>query len=132
MIQNCFYPSLIILISVIIKNLITFQVVEDTSFFDYNKLFPKKVTFVYYRPMQYSNVRKRECIYQSFRCKTQTKKTMTTIKEKMLTAFYEQAINNLIEKKNQLDKDFLNGLINYAEYEEHKWIINNEIESLKS
>jgi len=57
---------------------------------------------------------------------------MTTIKEKMLTAFYEQAINNLIEKKNQLDKDFLDGLINYAEYEEHKWIINNEIESLKS
>jgi hypothetical protein len=57
---------------------------------------------------------------------------MTTIKEKMLTAFYEQAINNLIEKKNQLDKDFLNGLINYAEYEEHKWIISNEIESLKS
>jgi hypothetical protein len=57
---------------------------------------------------------------------------MTTIKEKMLTAIYEQAINNLIEKKNQLDKDFLNGLINYAEYEEHKWIISNEIESLKS
>jgi hypothetical protein len=57
---------------------------------------------------------------------------MTTIKDKMLTSFYEQAINNLIEKKNQLDKDFLNGLINYAEYEEHKWIISNEIESLKS
>jgi hypothetical protein len=57
---------------------------------------------------------------------------MTTIKEKMLTAFYEQAINNLIEKKNQLDKDFLNGLINYAEYEEHKWIISNEIKNLKS
>ena len=57
---------------------------------------------------------------------------MTTIKEKMLIAIYEQAINNLIEKKNQLDKDFFNGLINYAEYEEHKWIISNEIESLKS
>ena len=57
---------------------------------------------------------------------------MTTIKEKMLTAFYEQAINNLIEKKKQLDKDFANNLINYAEYEEHKWIISNEIESLKS
>jgi hypothetical protein len=56
---------------------------------------------------------------------------MTTIKEKMLIAIYEQAINNLIEKKNQLDKDFLNSLINYAEYEEHKWIISNEIESLK-
>ncbi len=57
---------------------------------------------------------------------------MDNIKDKMLLALYEQAINNLIEKKNQLDKDFLNGLINYAEYEEHKWIINNEIESLKS
>jgi len=59
-------------------------------------------------------------------------KEFKNIKEKMLIALYEQAINNLIEKKNQLDKDFLNGLINYAEYEEHKWIINNEIESLKS
>ncbi|NBW18053.1 MAG: hypothetical protein EBR82_59780 [Caulobacteraceae bacterium] len=56
---------------------------------------------------------------------------MTTIKEKMLTAFYEQAVNNLIEKKNQLDKAFNDGLINYAEYEERKWIIYNEIESLK-
>ena len=59
-------------------------------------------------------------------------KEFKNIKEKILIALYEQAINNLIEKKNQLDKDFLNGLINYAEYEEHKWIINNEIESLKS
>jgi len=56
---------------------------------------------------------------------------MTTIKEKMLIAIYEQAINNLIEKKNQLDKAFNDGLINYAEYEERKWIIYNEIESLK-
>ena len=55
-----------------------------------------------------------------------------SIKDKMLIALYEQAINNLIEKKNQLDKDFINGLINYAEYEEYKWIISNEIESLKS
>jgi hypothetical protein len=59
-------------------------------------------------------------------------KEFRSIKDKMLIAIYEQAINNLIEKKNQLDKDFLNGLINYAEYEEHKWIISNEIESLKS
>jgi len=56
---------------------------------------------------------------------------MTTIKEKMLIAIYEQAINNLIEKKNQLDKAFNDGLINYAEYEERKWIIYNEIESLR-
>ena len=56
---------------------------------------------------------------------------MTTIKEKMLTAFYEQAVNNLIEKKNQLDKAFNDGLINYAEYEERKWLISNEIESLR-
>jgi hypothetical protein len=59
-------------------------------------------------------------------------KEFRSIKDKILIAIYEQAINNLIEKKNQLDKDFLNGLINYAEYEEHKWIISNEIESLKS
>jgi hypothetical protein len=59
-------------------------------------------------------------------------KEFKSIKDKMLIALYEQAINNLIKKKNQLDKDFLNGLINYAEYEEHKWIISNEIESLKS
>jgi hypothetical protein len=59
-------------------------------------------------------------------------KEFRSIKDKILRAIYEQAINNLIEKKNQLDKDFLNGLINYAEYEERKWLINNEIESLKS
>lgn len=57
---------------------------------------------------------------------------MTTIKEKMLIALYEQAINNLIEKKNQLDKAFNDGLITYAEYEEHKYLIFNQIESLKS
>jgi hypothetical protein len=107
-----------------IKNLITFQVVEDTSFFD--KYYCKDRNWNDFSLIVATTV------YQSFRCKTQIKKTMTTIKEKMLTAFYEQAINNLIEKKNQLDKDFLNGLINYAEYEEHKWIISNEIESLKS
>jgi len=56
---------------------------------------------------------------------------MTTIKEKMLIAFYKQAINNLIEKKNQLDKTFNDGLITYAEYEEHKYVIFNQIESLK-
>ena len=55
-----------------------------------------------------------------------------SIKEQMLLAVYEQATNNLIDKKYQLDKEFANGLINYAEYEEHKWLINNKIESLKS
>jgi len=55
---------------------------------------------------------------------------MDTIKNKMLLALYEQAINNLIDKKYQLDEDFANGLINYAEYEEHKWLISNEIDSL--
>ena len=53
-----------------------------------------------------------------------------SIKEKMLSALYEQAINNLIDKKNLLDKDFADGLINYAEYEEHKWLISNELNSL--
>ena len=53
-----------------------------------------------------------------------------TIREQMLLAFCEQAINNLIDRKHQLDEDFAHGLINYAEYEEHKWLINNELESL--
>lgn len=55
-----------------------------------------------------------------------------SIKEQMLLALYEQAINNLIDKKHQLDEDFANGLINYAEYEERKWLISNEIDSLIS
>jgi hypothetical protein len=53
-----------------------------------------------------------------------------TIKEQMLLAFYEQAINTLVDRKHQLDEDFANGVINYAEYEEHKWLINNDLESL--
>jgi hypothetical protein len=53
-----------------------------------------------------------------------------SIKEQMLLALYEQAINNLIDKKHQLDEAFTNGLINYAEYEERKWIISNEIDSI--
>jgi hypothetical protein len=57
---------------------------------------------------------------------------MKSIKEKMLIAIYEQAISNLIDKKYELDEAFEQGLINYAEYEERKWLINNEIESLKS
>ena len=57
---------------------------------------------------------------------------MSSIKEQVLLAYYKSATNILIDKKNQLDEDFTNGLINYAEYEEHKWLISNEIESLKS
>ncbi|MEI6887388.1 MAG: hypothetical protein WCK31_04105 [bacterium] len=57
---------------------------------------------------------------------------MSSIKEQVLLAYYRSATNILIDKKNQLDEDFTNGLINYAEYEEHKWLISNEIESLKS
>jgi hypothetical protein len=53
-----------------------------------------------------------------------------SIKEQMLLALYEQAINNLVDKKHQLDEDFTNGVINYAEYEEHKWLISNELDSL--
>lgn len=52
-----------------------------------------------------------------------------SIKEQMLSALYEQATNNLIDKKYQLDKEFANGLINYAEYEEHKRLINNMLDS---
>jgi hypothetical protein len=55
---------------------------------------------------------------------------MDSIRDKVLLAIKEQAINNLVDKKYQLDEDFANGLINYAEYEEHKWLINNELESL--
>jgi hypothetical protein len=53
-----------------------------------------------------------------------------TIKEQMLLALYEQAINVLVDKKHQLDEDFNNGLINYAEYEEHKWLISCQLDSL--
>lgn len=52
------------------------------------------------------------------------------IKEKVLLAMYEQAINVLVDRKYQLDEAFTNGEINYAEYEEHKWLINNELDSL--
>ena len=55
---------------------------------------------------------------------------MDSIKEQMLLALYEQAINNLVDRKHQLDEDFANGVINYAEYEEHKWLISNELDSL--
>ena len=53
-----------------------------------------------------------------------------TIREQMLLSLYEQAINTLVDRKHQLDEAFANGIINYAEYEEHKWLINNELESL--
>ena len=55
---------------------------------------------------------------------------MDNIKDKMLLAVIEQAINNLVDKKHQLDEDFANGLINYAEYEERKWTISNELDAL--
>jgi hypothetical protein len=54
-----------------------------------------------------------------------------TIKEQMSLALYEQAINVLVDRKHQLDEDFNNGVINYAEYEEHKWLISNHLESLE-
>lgn len=43
---------------------------------------------------------------------------------------YEQAINVLVDRKHILDEAFNNGEINYAEYEEHKWLISNELDSL--
>lgn len=57
---------------------------------------------------------------------------MDSIRNKMLIAFNEQAINNLIDKKKQLDNDFNNGVINYAEYEEYKLRISNEIDYLST
>lgn len=53
-----------------------------------------------------------------------------SIKEQILLAMYEQAINLLVDRKYQLDEDFANGVINYAEYEEHKWLISNRLDSL--
>lgn len=53
-----------------------------------------------------------------------------TIREQLLLALCEQAINILVDKKHLLDEAFNNGVINYAEYEEHKWLINNDLESL--
>ena len=52
------------------------------------------------------------------------------IREQMLLAMYEQAINVLVDRKYLLDESITNGLINYAEYEEHKWLISNELDSL--
>ena len=55
---------------------------------------------------------------------------MDSIKNMILLAIIEQAINNLIDEKYKLDDDFANGLINYAEYEERKWIISNQLDAL--
>lgn len=55
-----------------------------------------------------------------------------SIREQMIIAFQRQAISILIDKKYELDEAFEQGLINYAEYEERKWLISNEIESLTS
>lgn len=55
---------------------------------------------------------------------------MSSIKEQMLTSLYIQAINVLVDKKYSLDESFANGEINYAEYEEHKWLIENELNCL--
>ena len=53
-----------------------------------------------------------------------------SIRERMLLAMYEQAINVLVDRKHLLDEAFTNGEITYAEYEEHKWLISNELDSL--
>lgn len=53
-----------------------------------------------------------------------------TIKEQILLSIYEQAINLLVDRKYQLDEAFNDGVINYAEYEEHKWIISCQLDSL--
>lgn len=53
-----------------------------------------------------------------------------TIKDMIDKAFIEAAIGNLIDKKHRLDESFTNGEINYAEYEEHKFYIQNDLDSL--
>jgi hypothetical protein len=55
---------------------------------------------------------------------------MDSIRERVIQAIKECAIENLVDRKYQLDEDFTNGLISYAEYEEHKWLISNELDSL--
>lgn len=52
------------------------------------------------------------------------------IRERVIQAIKECAIENLVDRKYKLDEDFANGLIAYAEYEEHKWLISNELDSL--
>jgi hypothetical protein len=53
-----------------------------------------------------------------------------TIKEQILSSIYEQAINVLVDRKHLLDDAFNDGVINYAEYEEHKWLISCQLDSL--
>ena len=53
-----------------------------------------------------------------------------SIKEQISSLIYEQAINILVDKKHLLDEAFHDGEINYAEYEEKKWLISNDLDSL--
>lgn len=55
---------------------------------------------------------------------------MATIRERVIQVIKEAAISILVDKKFQLDESFANGEITYAEYEEHKWLISNELDSL--
>ena len=55
---------------------------------------------------------------------------MESIRERVIQVIKEAAISILVDRKFQLDESFTNGLINYAEYEEHKWLISNELDSL--
>jgi hypothetical protein len=52
------------------------------------------------------------------------------IKDKVVDSMIRAAINNLIDRKNQLDDDFNNGIINYAEYEKFKYLIQCDLYSL--
>jgi hypothetical protein len=53
-----------------------------------------------------------------------------TLEEQIMSIIYEQTINILVDKKHLLDEAFNNGEINYAEYEEKKWLISNDLDSL--
>lgn len=55
---------------------------------------------------------------------------MNTIKELFEAAFIRAAIDNLIERKFELDNAFNEGLINYAEYEELKARIQADLGQL--
>ena len=54
-----------------------------------------------------------------------------SIKKQMILALYEQAINNLIIKKNLLGEALAHDMISYAEYEERKFLISCQIEDLR-
>ncbi len=57
---------------------------------------------------------------------------MTEEAKIVLMKIMELTINALIDNKYQLEEDFANGLIDYAEYEECKCIVDNRLDGINS